>query len=86
MAVKSVKSSPKNTSPDVEFVFDRMNYVLVILGLLTIVCGFILMAGGGTTDPNVFPADEIYSFRRTILAPVIILVGFGIEIYAIFKR
>jgi hypothetical protein len=86
MAVKSVKSSPQSTSPNVEFVFDRINYILVILGLLTIVSGFILMAGGGTTDPNVFPAEEIYSFRRTILAPIIILLGFGIEIYAIFKR
>ena len=86
MAIKSVKPSVKSHSDDNVFVFNRTNYILLIVGLVFIVAGFILMAGGGTSDPTIFPASEIYSFRRTVLSPIVILTGFGIELYAIFKR
>lgn len=61
------------------------NYKLLALGLLIIVIGFILMAGGGSDDPNVFNED-VYSFRRITLAPIVVLVGFAFEIYAIMKK
>ena len=63
-------------------VFYKKNYIVMVIGLLTIAVGFILMSGGGSDDPNVFN-PEIYSFRRIRLAPTIVLIGFAIEIYAI---
>lgn len=54
----------------------------MFIGLFCIALGFILMAGGGSDDPNVFNED-IYSFRRIRLAPTLVLIGLGIEVYAI---
>ena len=65
-----------------EFVFGRKNYKFMFIGLACIALGFILMSGGGSDDPNVFN-DEIFNFRRIRLAPMLVLIGFGIEIYAI---
>ena len=64
------------------FIFGRKNYKFMFIGLACIALGFILMAGGGSDDPNVF-APEIFNFRRIRLAPTLILIGFGIQIYAI---
>ena len=64
------------------FVFERKNYKFMLIGIAVIVLGFILMTGGGSDDPNVFnPA--IYNWQRIRLAPALILIGFGIEVYAI---
>ncbi|MBM3405041.1 MAG: DUF3098 domain-containing protein [Bacteroidetes bacterium] len=68
-----------------EFAFDRQNYILLLAGLFFIILGFILMIGGGSKDPNVFNED-IFSFRRLTLAPILILAGFVIEIFAIMKK
>jgi len=65
-----------------EFIFSKKNYQWMLIGLGVIALGFILMSGGGSDDPNVFN-PEIYSWRRIRLAPAIVLLGFGIEIYAI---
>ncbi|MBU3822119.1 DUF3098 domain-containing protein [Flavobacteriaceae bacterium XHP0103] len=65
-----------------EFVFGKKNYKFMFIGLACIALGFILMAGGGSDDPNVFN-PEIFSWRRIRLAPTIILIGFGIQVYAI---
>ena len=65
-----------------EFIFRRKNYKFMLIGIAFIALGFILMAGGGSDDPNVFN-PEIYSWRRIRLAPALILLGFSIEIYAI---
>lgn len=76
----------KNKKPlhkqDLNFVFEKKNYILMGVGLTVIALGFILMAGGGSDDPNVFN-EEIYSFRRIRLAPALVLIGFAIEVYAI---
>ena len=56
----------------------------MLIGLLAIALGFILMVGGGSDDPNVFNPD-IFNFRRTRLAPALVLIGFGIEIAAILR-
>jgi hypothetical protein len=64
------------------FIFERKNYKFMLIGVAFIALGFILMAGGGSEDPNVFN-PEIYSWRRIRLAPALILIGFGFEIYAI---
>jgi len=66
--------------------FDKSNYMWMGIGLLVVIIGFLLMAGGKSEDPNVFLSEELYSFRRITLAPILVLAGFVIEIYAIFKR
>ncbi|WP_111308510.1 DUF3098 domain-containing protein [Confluentibacter sediminis] len=65
-----------------EFVFSKKNYKFMFIGLACIALGFILMSGGGSDDPNVFNPD-IFSWRRIRLAPTLILIGFGIQVYAI---
>ena len=69
-----------------EFLFDKVNYKILLVGLAVIALGFILMGGGGSDDPNVFKADELFSFRRIRLAPTVVLIGFGITIYSILKN
>jgi hypothetical protein len=64
----------------------RQNYVLMAVGFVLIVAGFVLMTGGGNGDPMVFDAERLYSFRRITLAPIMVLAGFGLEVYAIMKR
>ena len=76
------KQSNKNTPPKPGFVFGKKNYVVMAIGLAVIALGFILMAGGGSDDPNVFD-DSIFHWRRIRLAPTLVLIGFGIQVYAI---
>jgi len=68
-----------------DLAFGKENYILLIVGLLFIITGFILMTGGGSNDPNVF-SKEIFSFRRITLAPIVVIAGFVIEIFAIMKK
>ena len=65
-----------------EFIFQKKNYMFMFIGIACIALGFVLMSGGGSDDPNVFNPD-IYSFRRIRLAPTLVLIGLGIEVYAI---
>ena len=69
-------------SPKKEFLFSKRNYRFLLLSLAVIALGFIVMAGGGSEDPNVFN-PEIFNFRRIRLAPTIVLMGFGLAIYSI---
>lgn len=66
-------------------VFGKKNYQLMLLGLIFITLGFFLMSGGGSEDPNIFN-DEIYNFRRIRVAPILVVFGFIIEVYAIMKN
>ncbi|PQJ21550.1 DUF3098 domain-containing protein [Tenacibaculum sp. SG-28] len=72
-------------NPKQEFLFGKRNYTIMLIGLAVIALGFILMAGGGSDDPNIFN-PEIYSWRRIRLAPTLVILGFGIEIYAILAN
>lgn len=65
-----------------KFAFGKENYIICIVGMLCIGLGFILMAGGGSDDPNVFSA-EIFSARRITVAPLVTLLGFALEIVGI---
>ena len=71
----------KNTH---EFLFEKVNYKILLIGLGVIALGFLLMSGGGSDDPKVFN-EAVFSFRRIRLAPTVVLIGFGITIYSIFK-
>lgn len=77
----SQKQEVKSTA----FVFGRDNYILILTGLAFIVVGFLLMIGGNAKDPNEFSYD-IFNFRRMTLAPIIVLIGYVIEVYAIMKK
>ena len=68
-----------------KFALPKKNFVLILIGLGIMILGYILLSGGGSGDPNVFNYD-MFSFRRLVLAPVVILAGFGFEIYAIMKK
>lgn len=88
MSKKTKKNKPtEQTEPDYVqpvfgFVFKKKNYKWMIIGLAVIALGFILMIGGGSDDPNVFNPD-IFSWRRIRLAPALVMIGFGIQVYAI---
>ena len=74
----------KQNSPG--FALGKKNYIMLAIGFLVVIIGFLLMSGGESADPNVFNGDELFSFRRITLAPIIILAGFIFEIYAIMKK
>lgn len=67
------------------FALGRENYKLLAIGFVIIVAGFLLMLGGKSKDPNEF-SEEIFSFRRITLAPIVVLAGFIFEIWAIMKK
>ena len=67
-------------------VFAKDNYKIMIAGLVITVIGFLLMTGGYTDDPNHFKPEEVYSFRRITLAPIVIVLGLMVEIYAIMRK
>ena len=67
------------------FALGKENLRLLMIGFLIIIVGFILMIGGGSADPTVFN-KEIFSFQRITLAPVVVMIGFVFEIYAIMKK
>ncbi len=80
----AVKQQKKEDSKLV-FAFNKTNYIILIAGLLVLIMGFLLMVGGGSNDPEVF-SDAIFGFRRLTLAPILILLGYMIEIFAIMYR
>ena len=66
--------------------FGKENYVWMLAGIAVIVLGFILMAGGKSADPKVFDPKEVYSTTRITIAPLLIIIGFILEIVGIMKR
>ena len=78
------KQKPKEINK-MSFVFNKEKYIIMLVGIGFILIGFLLMIGGGSKDPNVFSYD-LFSFRRLTLSPILVLVGFVIEIYAIMKK
>ncbi|HEY6902275.1 MAG TPA: DUF3098 domain-containing protein [Puia sp.] len=76
-AASSVQNAP---------LFGKENYKWMLIGIVLIALGLFLMGGGKSKDPNVFNPKEVYSFTRITLAPILILGGFVIEIFAIFRK
>lgn len=75
----------ENKTPKSTFLFGKRNYTIMFVGIAFIAIGFILMAGGGSDNPNVFN-EEIYNWRRIRLAPTLVIIGLAIEIYAILAN
>ena len=80
---RSTSSDPRGNQV---FLLDKGNYMWMIIGVVLILISLFLMAGGKSEDPNQFNYDELYSFRRITLAPIIMMIGFAIEVYAIMKK
>jgi hypothetical protein len=75
----------KNNEQKPDFLFEKVNYKILLIGIAVIALGFILMSGGGSDDPTVF-SEAVFNWRRIRLAPTVVLIGFGITIYSIFKK
>jgi Protein of unknown function (DUF3098) len=69
-----------------DMAFTAANYKLLIIGLVIVVVGYVLMSGGGSGDPNVFDAEEIFSDRRITVAPIVVIIGYLFVVYAILKK
>lgn len=83
---KELSSIPKMVVAPSNLLFNNSNYLWMGIGLGVILLGYLLMMGvNNNVQGGVYPAEEIYSFRRTILSPFVIILGFIIEIYAIIK-
>jgi hypothetical protein len=80
------KTKVSKQSFDTTPLFDRENYRWMIIGIVIVALGLFLMGGGKSKDPNVFDPNQVYSFTRITVAPILILLGLGIEIYALFKK
>ena len=77
---------PARQTSEKNVLFTKENYKWMIIGLVIVTIGYFLMAGGKSSDPNVFNDNQIYSFRRITLAPILIVGGLIIEIFAIIKK
>jgi hypothetical protein len=83
---KSVVSKQAVQVVDHAPLFGKSNYIFMLVGALVIALGMVLMAGGKNDDPNVFDPNQVYSKTRLTVAPLLIVLGLVIEIYAIFKK
>lgn len=81
---KTKKQIPQKAQPN--NLFGKENYMWMGIGAILLALGFLLMVGGKSADPNVFDPNEIYGFRRITLAPILIIAGFVVEIFAIMKK
>ncbi len=79
---RAAATTPSQNEP----LFGKENYRWMLIGIVLIALGLFLMGGGKSKDPNVFNPKEVYSFTRITLAPILILGGFVIEIFAIFRK
>lgn len=77
------KKAPQSANNNL---FGKENYVWILAGLAVIALGLIVMAGGKSNDPNVFNPKEVYSFTRITVAPILILLGLAMEVFAIFRK
>jgi Protein of unknown function (DUF3098) len=75
-----------NTGSSSNPLFGKDNYMWMLIGLAVLALGFFLMAGGRSSDPKIFNADDVYSTTRITIAPMLIIAGFIIEIFAIMKK
>ena len=83
--IRPTASKSKTSTSPKEMLFGRENYKWMIIGAVLVALGLIMMIGGSMDDPNVWDESVIYSFRITVIGPILILAGLVTEIYAIFK-
>ncbi|MBD0333356.1 MAG: DUF3098 domain-containing protein [Chitinophagaceae bacterium] len=83
---KTAAAEKKTTVNRTVGLFSKENYLWMLAGVVIMAIGFLLMAGGRSNDPNVFNDNEVYSTRRITIAPIVILIGLAVEIFAIFRN
>jgi hypothetical protein len=81
---KEIKNT-EDPKREFAFIFNKINYIIMIAGIVLLALGYILLAGGGSDDPNVFN-PEMFNGRRLYLAPILIILGLIVEIVAIMYR
>ena len=86
MAEKKKTAAAIKETPPAPPMFTKENYLWMLVGIIVMVLGFFLMGGGKSKDPNQFHPEEVYSTMRITIAPILILLGFAIEIFAIFRK
>jgi hypothetical protein len=79
------KETVEKTEDQKVMPFGKQNYIIVLIGIALIALGFVLMIGGGSSDPDVFN-EKMFNFQRLTLAPILVLAGFVVEIVAIFWK
>jgi hypothetical protein len=83
---KQATVSNRNRASDSFTLFHKENYVWMLAGLAIIALGMILMSGGKSNNPNVFDQKEVYSTTRITIAPLLIVIGLAVEVFAIFRK
>lgn len=86
MIQKTQKTTVKTGTTAETRLFGRENYMPMLIGLVLLAIGFFLMAGGKSDDPKVFNDNEVYSFTRITLAPILIVAGFVMQIVGIMRK
>lgn len=66
--------------------FAKENYKWMVIGGIIVLLGMVLMSGGKSQDPNTFDPKVVYSTTRVTIAPILIILGLMVEIYAIFRK
>ena len=84
--MSEIKRDKQNTNTAKQELFGKQNYILMLAGAVVLAVGFFLMAGGKGADSKVFDPKEVYSSTRITVAPILIIAGFVIEIFAIMKK
>ncbi len=84
---KEIKKEGKATElhPKLHFAFTKKNYTLLAAGILLLIIGYLTLSGGGSKDPNQFSYD-LFSARRMVVAPIILILGYGIVAYGILLK
>lgn len=84
MSAKKIVTEKKSSISNLQLGKD--NFVWMIIGIVIVALGMLLMAGGKSPNPAEFNQNEVYSTTRITIAPFLIIVGLGVEVYAIFKK
>lgn len=82
----SAKAATVRHSSAENILFTKENYKWMLIGVAIMALGFFLMAGGKSSNPNVFNDKDIYSPMRITVAPILIVAGLLVEIFAIMKK
>jgi FtsH-binding integral membrane protein len=86
MAQQKKTTTSHTKEPVTNTLFGKENYKWMVIGLIVMAIGFFLMAGGKSSDPNVFQDKDVYSTTRITIAPILIIAGLILEIFAIMKK